>query len=215
MSESEFCRFVLREPLWITGLNESSFGDRPKLISALRKLIKRAGDDLNQLGEAFIFAPPKNQTGAFFHESGAFEHMIYLSPFLDDQSQRSVDYSVAHEFGHAVAHATGADQATTDCVCGTGEDCNCYECECEGCHNVDMELTPDFDKTPADYINSVPEYAADTLVLQWGYKLPAWKAKLRAAERETAPALAADPSTANVPAAAASAPAVPVSSGAR
>ncbi len=190
MIEHIFCFTVLGEPLWVEKLNTSRFANRPKLTSAFRKLIKRAGDDLDHLAGAEVFAPSEDMRGMFLHDPP--EPCIYLSPSLDKRSQTSVDYTVAHEFAHAVAHATGADQVSTECICGAGDNCLCAECECDGCRNLDLEMTPDEHKTAQEYVNHVPEYAADELVLQWGYKLPAWKAKLRAVrggERE-APAQA-------------------------
>lgn len=179
MIEFEFCFEVLCEPLWVENLKASSFADRPKLSSAFRKLIKRAGDDLDRLGGARVFAPPENMMGMFLHDPPV--PCIYLSPCLDKRSQTSVDYTVAHEFAHAITYATGTALIGTECVCGAGDDCDCAECKCDRCQHLDLELTPDADKTAEEYVNHGPEYAADELVLLWGYKLPAWKAKLRAA----------------------------------
>lgn len=178
MTEFEFCFQVLGEPMWVRDLGHSSVGDRPKLVSAYRKLIKRAGDDLNHLGEASVFSPSENTSGLFFQE---FEPpVIYLSPCLDNRPQAHVDYSLAHDFAHAIAHANGLDKVNRECICGAGgEDCQCSDCECEGCRNFELDLTPDEEKSPEDYVNFPPEYAADGLVLKWGYKLPAWKAKVR------------------------------------
>ena len=101
MTECKFCFEILREPPRVTELKESSFWDRPKVTSAFRKLIKRAGDDLDILvGEVFVFSPSEGTHGMFVHdpEEGL---AIYLSPCLDEHSQAHVDYIVAHEFGHA------------------------------------------------------------------------------------------------------------------
>jgi hypothetical protein len=178
MIEFEFCFKVLRESIWVVKLNASSFADRPKLTSAFRKLIKRAGDDLDHLGGARVFAPSEDMMGGFLN--GPPAPWIYLSPGLDKCSQTSVDYTVAHEFAHAITYATGAALVSTQCVCGAGDDCLCAECECDGCRTLDFEMTPDALKTAEEYVNHGPEYAADELVLRWGYKLPAWKAKVRA-----------------------------------
>ena len=178
MTEFEFCSCVLHESVWVRNLKDSSFADRPKLMSAFRKLIRRAGDDLDDLGAISVFSPSENTAGLFLHK-GFESPAIYLASSLDKHSQAEVDYCVAHEFAHAVAHATGLDALNTECICGAGEDCLCFDCECEGCHNLDLEMTPDEVKTPEEYVNFPPEYAADALVLKWGYKLPAWKAKVR------------------------------------
>src|SRR5580692_11254272 len=67
MIEFEFCFKVLRESIWVVKLNASSFADRPKLTSAFRKLIKRAGDDLDHLGGARVFAPSEDMMGGFLN----------------------------------------------------------------------------------------------------------------------------------------------------
>jgi hypothetical protein len=185
MTESEFCLEVLHEPYWIEKLNISSYRDRPKLISAFRKLIKQAGDDLDHLGEMYVFSPSEDAAGTFLSDPSQ-EPLIYLSPYLDRWSQATVDYAVAHEFGHAVAHATGTDQVITECVCG--EECGCDghpdRCKCEGCRNFALEFTADAEKGREEYVNYGPEYAADSLVLKWGFDLPPWRAKLRVARAE-------------------------------
>jgi hypothetical protein len=152
MTEREFCFEVLCEPLWLEKLNPSRFGDRPKLTSAFRKLIKRAGDDLDHLSAVVdIFAPPERTTGMFRPDPGP---SIYFSPCLDKCSQAFVDYTVAHEFAHAIAYVTGAEQAAMECVCGAGDDCSCDDCKCKGCQNFELSIAPDAEKSREEYVNS-------------------------------------------------------------
>jgi len=71
---------------------------------------------------------------------------IYLAPSLERQSQAQVDFTVAHEFAHALLrhHLPGKDGLTT------------------------KELR-------AGYLNWNPEEAVNKLALEWGFTLPAYR----------------------------------------
>ena len=74
---------------------------------------------------------------------GAF---IYLAPSLERESQAQVDFTVAHEFAHALLrhHLPGNDSLSK------------------------KELK-------AGYLNWNSEKAADKLAKQWGFTLPAYR----------------------------------------
>jgi hypothetical protein len=78
-------------------------GAREKTALAMRHLFERMPSDLlNDLaGNVRVFAPSQHCYGQVF-PAGFREPMIYLSPVLENQPQAEVDFTVAHEFAHAV-----------------------------------------------------------------------------------------------------------------
>ena len=73
---------------------------------------------------------------------------IYLAPALERQSQEQVDFTVAHEFAHALLrhHLPGNDSLSKE-------------------------------ELKAGYLNWKSEVAADKLVLKWGFTLPKYRKK--------------------------------------
>jgi hypothetical protein len=71
---------------------------------------------------------------------------IYLAPSLERESQAQVDFTVAHEFAHALLrhHLPGNDSLSKE-------------------------------ELKAAYLNWNSEKAADKLALEWGFTLPAYR----------------------------------------
>lgn len=83
-------------------MDEIFFDDaREKTALAMRHLFERVPSDvLNDL-DVRVFAPSQHIYGQVY--PAAFNKpMIYLSPVLENQPQDEVDFTVAHEFAHAV-----------------------------------------------------------------------------------------------------------------
>ena len=84
-------------------------GDRPKLVRACVTLCERVPDDVwDEMPHVLIFAPSPRELGSctyiprnprLMRESDAF---LYFAPKLERSKQAEVDFTVAHEFAHAL-----------------------------------------------------------------------------------------------------------------
>ena len=87
------------------------YDDRVKTLAAIRRVCERVpAETLEDLNVA-VFAPSQHIFGQAYPAMGpvmSSKTLIYLSPDLEKQTQDDADFTVAHEFAHAVL-GHGAD----------------------------------------------------------------------------------------------------------
>jgi hypothetical protein len=120
--------------------------DRPKTLNAMRTCFERIPQTVwDEMPSVTIFAPAPCILGHMLQAAPGKlgEPFIYLSPALENLPQEEVDFTVAHEFAHAVKghYLPGNTASLVPVQCLNG---------------------PPF-QTPS-------ETAADTLAESWGFK---------------------------------------------
>ena len=127
-------------------------GVRPKVAKAFQSLCERLPDRIfDRCPRICFFIPAPGLFGStVLMPSGpnAEDALIYLAPSLERQSQTQVDFTVAHEFAHALLrhHLPANDRLSKKELRGS-------------------------------YLNWKSEAAADKLALKWGFTLPAYRKK--------------------------------------
>jgi IrrE N-terminal-like domain len=122
---------------------------RPKTAKALIKLSDRIPESVeNDLPRIVVFAPNPRDYGLCIPlmagDPDGADAFIYLAPSLERHSQTEVDFTVAHEFAHALLRH----------------------------HEPENLMTFSMDEATKGYLNWNSELAADELVAEWGYKIP-------------------------------------------
>jgi hypothetical protein len=122
---------------------------RPKTAKALIKLSGRIPKSIeNDLPRIVVFAPHPKDYGLciplMVGDPGGADAFIYLAPSLERHSQDDVDFTVAHEFAHAVLRH----------------------------HQPENLMTFSMEEARKGYLNWNSEVAADELVAGWGYSIP-------------------------------------------
>jgi len=119
------------------------FKRRPKTVRAFKTLCERVPDsDIDELPSITVIAPHP-RTPAFCTYGTKAEAIIYLDYSLEKKPQTEVDFSVAHEFAHALKGHFRKEN---------------------------MVLTPE--QVKAGYLNWNVEVEADELAATWGYTIP-------------------------------------------
>jgi hypothetical protein len=124
---------------------------RPKVAKAFQSLSDHLPDKIfNGCPRICFFAPAPGMFGLCTvlmpSAPSGEDAFIYLAPSLERESQAQVDFTVAHEFAHALLrhHLPGNDRLTTE-------------------------------ELKVGYLNWNSERAADKLALEWGFTLPAYR----------------------------------------
>ena len=121
---------------------------RPKTMKACLALCERILDKIvNELPRIVLFAPDAGEYGRCiplmpndFDSDAAF---IYLAPSLESRPQVEVNFTVAHEFAHALVR-----------------------------HHLPQNMILSPEEAKRGYLESNSEIAADKLVAEWGFRVP-------------------------------------------
>ena len=124
--------------------------DRPKTTEAMKHLFERVPPSVwAETPLLSVFAPSPHKRGQLFpfKVSPAFGALIYLAPSLEYESQDQVDFTVAHEFAHALLghHLPG---------------------------NNDTSLSLEEGLKISAHEEAPSEVKADSVAKSWGFRLP-------------------------------------------
>ena len=121
---------------------------RPKTTKACLALCERIPDNIvNKLPQIVLFTPSPDEYGRCIplmpNDSDSDAAFIYLAPSLERQPQAEVNFTVAHEFAHALVR-----------------------------HHLPKNMILSAEEAEKSYLEVNSEVAADELVAKWGFKVP-------------------------------------------